>query len=726
MKWNRKFKPKLPIFITAMLILSLPINPSYAEKHHLSPKIQDSTTVTKKPIIYQYRYWLGFSSLAFLGCIYGAVNLMQHQQNKVTLLQTQEELRTSKQLLQLVMDNIPQCIAWKDLRSVYLGCNQNFANVAGLADPDLIVGLTDYDLPWKKEESDFFRECDFRVMESNTPELGIIEPILQADGTQAWLETNKIPLHNDQGKVIGILLAFQDITIRKKAEEALQQSKTELEFHVAERTAELAEAKEKAEVANQAKSEFLSQMSHELRTPLNGILGYAQILQRDRCLTPHQSKGLKIIQNSGNHLLTLINDILNLSKIEARKLELYPNDIHLESFLAGLEGIIRMRAIEKDITFKYQALTPLPTEIIADEKRLRQVLLNLLGNAVKFTDYGQVTLSVSASNQKIAPHEEDNSNFLNCKAIRFEVKDTGIGMNPQQLTHIFQAFEQIGDKKRREEGTGLGLAISKQLVEIMGGEIQVSSELGKGSTFWFEIVVPIVATRSSRKAIEQQQYQVVGYRGEEKHILVVDDKEANRSVLQSMLEPLGFKISLAENGQQEIDLAQELKPDCILTDLVMPVKNGFDAVKEIRDLPELKNIIIIVISASVLDLDRVKSREMGCDSFLPKPVDEIKLLSTLQEHLQLDWIYEKIEQLSSDNLTIPIDNVNYNLIVPPPEEIEILYELAMLGSMKKIRERAIYLEELDQQYLPFTDKLKDLTQDFQEKEIVKLIEKYLP
>jgi len=494
--------------------------------------------------------------------------------------------------------------------------------------------------------------------------------------------------------------------------------------------------------ADQAKSDFLSNMSHELRTPLNGILGYAQLLKRERNLNANQKRGLEIIHQSGNHLLTLINDILDLSKIEAGKMELYLDDLHLESFLSSVVGLIRMRAEEKELLFVYEPDQRLPAGVQADEKQLRQVLINLLGNAVKFTKRGRVTLKVSrqdnqsdnrSSNTQRAGSASRSGlpqlpppNEHNHVRLRFEVIDTGVGMTPEQLAAIFLPFEQVGEVKQRAKGTGLGLAITRRLVNLMGSEVFVSSELGKGSRFWFDLILPVVAAEAQTPPALNKR--IIGYQGAKRHILVVDDNAQNRLLLRDLLSPLGFEITEAQNGQQEVEISRQIKPDLdlILTDLMMPVMSGFEAVKEIRHFAP--HLPIIAISASVFGMDQQKSRVAGCNAFLPKPVDEQKLLTLIGEQLAVEWIYEVIEYNNEQSKEKTSKNEPFNaalLIAPPAKELKLLYELANLGKICDIRKWADHIEQLDQTYADFANKVQQLAMAFEDEKIVALVEEYL-
>lgn len=416
---------------------------------------------------------------------------------------------------------------------------------------------------------------------------------------------------------------------------ALENANQDLEIRVQERTAELATAKEVAEVANQAKSQFIAQMSHDLRTPLNSILGYAKLIKNASNLNPAQIKGLTTIEHSGTHLLTLINDILDFSKVEAKKMALYPTDFHLPTFLQGIVGMMRMQAVEKNIWFEYQEKDNLPNGINADEKRLRQILINLLGNAIKFTEQGQVILKVSVID------ELEVSTLISKATIRFEVIDTGIGISYSQLEKIFQPFEQVGDSKNRKSGTGLGLAISRQLVEFMGNQIKVKSELGKGSTFWFDLTFPVVEVVAPAK--QEIESIPINYRGKRRKILVVDDQPENSLLLLQMLEGIGFEVAIAENGMEGLEIAQKTRPDLILTDLFMPIKTGFTMVPEIREIPGMYNLPIIALSASSFEIINSETKRLGCNAFLRKPIQQEKLFALLEQYLQLEWIYSQSE-----------------------------------------------------------------------------------
>ncbi|MCX5814707.1 MAG: ATP-binding protein [Proteobacteria bacterium] len=476
--------------------------------------------------------------------------------------------------------------------------------------------------------------------------------VICKDGTEKIV--NFIPVQLESGEY---LLVCDDITDRKHAEEELKQHRDHLEELIRERTVELATAKEAAETANRAKSSFLARMSHDLRTPLNAIMGYAQILKGQENLLYKQRDQLNTIQESGEHLLSLINDILDLSRIEAQREEIQREAFNLPALIHEVLSASGVKAAEKRLSFLYEEDPSLPAIVRGDTRKLRQVLINLLDNAVKYTEEGSVTLKVTSSGLRVPGEEESLHHPVS--GFTFHVSDTGIGIPREQIEAIFEPFMQ-GDL-RATEGIGLGLAISRHLVELMGGRLSVESAPGKGSAFTFVLELEVEEGAVAPEATEKV---IIGYHGERKRILIADDNPTNLAMLVSVLEPLGFTVETAGNGEETVKKAATTKPDLILMDLLMPVINGHDALCRIRGDERLTHIKVIGVSAAVADRERTEEFAADCDGFIAKPVHIKALLEKLKGQLGIEWIEGEAEPVSlkEEPVVMPSDDVLMEII----------------------------------------------------------------
>jgi PAS domain S-box-containing protein len=454
------------------------------------------------------------------------------------------------------------------------------------------------------------------------------------------------------------------------------------------------QARQAAEVANRAKSDFLARMSHDLRTPLNAILGYAQILRQDPDLGQHQRQRATIIQHSGEHLLQLIDDILDLAKIEAGKLELSRSVFALPTFLQLLADIVSIKAGQKGLNFVCNAAPDLPTCIEADERRLLQVLLNLSSNAVKFTDRGEVRLEVC----RCGPDR-----------LRFAVHDTGIGIPMDRLDVIFQPFAQLGTEQHRDGGTGLGLNISRQLVHLMESEIHARSTVGQGSSFWFDLELPSVANAPS---LRDPATPLRNYEGRRRRVLIIDDDRNSRMMLADWLRSVGFTVGEAPLGTVGLEQAQSIPPDLVLTDLAMPELDGFETIRRLRALPKLANAPVIAISAGVSDQDSQRSLEAGANVFLMKPVSLSQLQVQMSALLDLQWTYAQASSTSTDE---PITT-------PPSSVLGRLRQLAQEGNMRELAREAAHIAALDPSYGPFTRRVQSLAGAYECQAVLSLIE----
>ncbi len=631
------------------------------------------------------------------------LEINKHLENHAQLLEQQVEKRTAtlqqrEQTLQAILDATTDTILMMEIDGKIVTVNptgaQQFGKTAKQVIGDYLFDLLPHDLATRR------RTIADQVVSFKKP-LVFVD---QKDGI--WYEGNYYPVINDDSEVTHVAIFSRDITQRKQAEEALEK-------------------------ANKAKSTFLANMSHELRTPLNGILGYAQILQADATLGENQQKGINIIRQCGEHLLTLINDILDISKIEAGKLELAPSICHLPEFIHTIVELFRMRAQQNHINFVYQASDHLPPEVSVDEKRLRQILLNLLSNAVKFTQKGDVTLSIKVESvlnpQELKEHHIDDGHKETFKKFTFGVKDTGIGISEEEIEQIFLPFQQVGSQSLTVEGTGLGLPISKKLVGMMGGKLQVKSVINQGSCFYFSIMVPVKVDVEEEK-LAAQQAAIIGYKGQPHTILIVDDKWQNRSMLISLLQPLNFEIIEAENGQEALDKAYSLKPKIILMDIVMPVMDGIESSQHIRQFLNANDSVIIGISADIVGDHQQQCYDAGCQAFLPKPVDTQQLLETLEKYCEIEWICDSSVSgaaVAPNVLSKKTASADVKLVPPSSEQAVELLDLAKAGDIHGIVVYAQSLEEDEPELKGFVQEVCQLARSFQERKLQQFIKQFI-
>ncbi len=544
--------------------------------------------------------------------------------------QVEQALREKDQQHQLLFESMTQGAVYHDANGAIIAANPAAERILGLK-LDQVRGRKSIDPRWKAihDDGSKFNGEDHPAMaalKEGRPVRNTLMGVWNfADESRRWININAIPqFRPGEKRPYQVYVTFDDITDRKRAEKSLKQ------------------AKEAAETANRAKSTFLANMSHELRTPLNAVLGFSQLLSRDANLDPKQQENLRTIRRSGEHLLSLINQVLDLSKIEAGQITLNQTEFDLHVLLDEVEEMFRLRAAKKRLALQFDIESDLPRYVRADVVKLRQVLINLLGNAIKFTQKGGVTLWASGD--------------AFSDMIQFRIEDTGPGIAPDELGALFQTFVQTRSGRSSLEGTGLGLAISRRFIELMGGHIHVESEMGQGLTVAFEIQAREVAQSELEKdqldigpiALQPNQPR---YR-----ILIVDDNKDNRYLIANLLDFKGLELKEAANGQEAVEIWQAWRPHLIWMDIRMPVMDGCQAAKMIRQRESELNAqdarhetIIIALTASVFEASRYVALTSGCNDVLCKPFRQSVLYKLMEQHLDLAFEYPESKASESES-----------------------------------------------------------------------------
>lgn len=636
------------------------------------------------------------------------LDITEMKEAKIALEENEHRLRS-------LINSTPDIICFKDGKGRWLEANSADIELFGLQDIDY-HGKTDLELaqfthPVSKGS---FKTC--KLSDDMTWEkkelLRTVEVIPRQDGTTSIYDVIKVPLFNPDGTRKGLVVLGRDITSLKETENELLETNKRLE-----KALDIAkEMAEKAREASHAKSVFLSNMSHELRTPLNAIIGYAQLLAQDTDADRDKLKGIEIIEQSAEHLLLIINDILDLSKIEAGKTTLTYTPFRLKEFLNGIVNIISLRTKDKGLDFIYEDSDNLPDLIEADEVRLRQVLLNLLSNAVKFTSSGFCALKVKC----LVEAKE--------ACLTFMVEDTGVGVSEDIQDKIFEPFHQAGDRLHHAEGTGLGLGISRDLVRLMGGELEVLSPLfespvnnqGGGSRFYFTLHTPLISSIASCKL--KERLKISGYTSEEgggvsKKILIVDDNESNRKVVRDSLEATGFMVDEAQNGSYVMETCEKFKPDLVLMDIFMPGTDGLATAEVMKDSPGTANIPLIAMTAStsIFDNPKYASKKEYFNGVIVKPYDLHELLKMIAGLLRLSHLYSENDERQKCVS-------EKNIVFPPEEKLTELLEAVQLGDIMGTLQQVETLSFMDSgRYEIFASFIRELADDCRLMEIENFI-----
>lgn len=504
----------------------------------------------------------------------------------------------------------------------------------------------------------------------------------------------------------------------------------ELETKVEQRTAQLEESIQNTEVAltqaqkaNQAKSTFLANMSHELRTPLNAILGFTQLMCRDSSIGEEHRENLRIINRSGEHLLKLINDILEMSKIEVGQITLNESKFDLYAMLHSLEGMLRLKAEAKNLVLNVNIAHNVPQSVYTDEGKLRQIIINLLGNALKFTEKGSITLTVQLIENSQPVEDKIDFLFSDTYSLHFKIADTGPGIEPEDIERLFSPFEQTKIGRISNEGTGLGLSICQKFVDLMGGELKVQSSVGEGSIFSFNILVRVLESETTEvnSKIELANRRIIGLvPGQpEYRILAVDDVPASRLLLKKLLSGIGFLVQEAGNGQEAVDLWSSWHPDLILMDMRMPIMNGYDATKLIKSQPQGEKTVIIALTASAFEEEKAVILLAGCDDFMRKPFYEMELLDKIGQYLEIDYLYEEsVDFAVNQDLLVP-ELTRENLAVMSSQWRSQLYQAAARVDNQKILQ---LLSDIPEEYESLAQGIENLVEHFRCDKIIDLTE----